>query len=158
VTNPFSWDYLTASPSQTATFGPFSIIYLVLFAFVFIASAYIYVDSRKRFASHKVKRDTLNIATQIMMWITAIGLVFFGIRAMGFPFLSFEMRIWMYLTFLVFLGTVGYFVYYMRTAYPAKIAAFERERQRRAYIPQAGQKRRGKAAGSVPARRRKAAR
>jgi amino acid permease len=156
VTNPFDWDYLTAPVSQTDTFGPFSIIYLVLFTFVFIASAFMYVDSRKRFAGHKVKRDVLNVGTQIMMWISAIGLIFFGIRAMGFPFLSFERRIWMYLTFLVFLGTIGYFIYYMQTVYPAKIAAFERERERRRYIPQSGRSRRSSRAEQP--RKRKTAR
>lgn len=132
--NPFSWDYLTAPIRETPTFGPLSIIYLVLFGVTFLGCAFIYLDAKNRFADHKLRRDTFRTGTNILMWITAIGLFFFAVRYMRFELLSFERRIWMYLTFLVFTVVVAYFVYYMRTIYPAKLDAFERQRAKRKYI------------------------
>lgn len=134
MTNPFSWDYLTAPIRETETFGPLSIIYVVLFGLTFLCCAFVYIDARNRFADHKLRRDTLRTGANILMWITAIGLFFFAVRYMRFELLSFERRIWMYMTFLVFTLVVAYFVYYMRTIYPAKLAAFERQRAKRRYI------------------------
>jgi hypothetical protein len=133
VDNPFSWDYLTAPISETPTFGPFSIAYLVLFSFVFLASAFLHADAPRRFSDHRLNRDIVQRFTSWMMWASAIALVFLGIRALRTPFLSLEKRIWMYLSFVAFLILVAYIVRYVRTVYPAKLAAFERSRERRAW-------------------------
>lgn len=155
--NPFSWDYLTTPIRQTETFGPLSIVYLVLFGVTFLACAYIYLDAGKRFSDHKIRRDTFRHGANVLMWITGIGLFFFAVRYMRFEFLSFERRIWMYLTFLVYTATVGYFAYYVRTIYPARLAAFEKQRAKRKYIaPSVGKAaaRSRKARAEAPRRKR----
>jgi hypothetical protein len=133
VQNPISWDYLTASIRETATWGPLSVIYVGLMVVTLLGSVFIYLDATKRFENHKLKRDTARTGTQIMMWISAIALFFFAIRYMRFEFLSFERRIWMYFMFLIYWGTAGYFVYYLRTVYPPKLAAFDKARAKRRY-------------------------
>jgi hypothetical protein len=133
VDNPFSWDYLTAPLSQTPTFGPFSIFYLVLFGLSFILALFMYYDGPRRFENHKLRRDMVNVASQMIMWVTAIGLIFFLIRAMRFELLTLERRFWLYLTFAIYLGMIAYFVYYVRVVYPPKLAAFEKHRARRKY-------------------------
>ena len=133
VDNPFSWDYLTAPIGQTPTFGPLSIVYLVLFSFVFLVSAFLHWDAGRRFAHHKLNRDTIQRFASWLMWISAIALIFFGIRATRTPFISFEKRIWMYLSFLAFLILVAYIIRYMRVVYPGQLAAFDRSRDRRAW-------------------------
>jgi hypothetical protein len=133
VQNPISWDYLTASIRDTPTWGPLSIFYVGLMVVTFLGALFIYLDARTRFEDHKLKRDTARNGAQILMWISAIALFFFAIRYMRFEFISFERRIWMYFMFLIYCGTVGYFVYYLRTVYPPKLAAFDKARAKRKY-------------------------
>jgi hypothetical protein len=92
-----------------------------------------YYDGPRRFENHKLRRDMVNVASQMIMWVTAIGLIFFLIRAMRFELLTLERRFWLYLTFAIYLGMIAYFVYYVRVVYPPKLAAFEKHRARRKY-------------------------
>lgn len=131
--NPFSWDYLTAPIRETPVFGPFSIGYLVLFSAVFLVCAFLFADAARRFAHHKLNRDTVRRFATWLMWVSAIALFFFGIRATQTPILSLEKRIWMYLSFAAFLVVLGWIVRYMRVVYPGQLAAFERSRERRAW-------------------------
>jgi hypothetical protein len=133
VENPFSWDHLTAPVRETELFGPFSIAYLILFGAVFIISAFMFADAPRRFSNHKLNRDTVRRFATWLMWVSALALMFFGIRALQTQFLTLEKRIWMYLMFLVFLAVVAKIVLYMRNEYPAKLAAFEKSRERRAW-------------------------
>jgi hypothetical protein len=158
VENPFSWDYLTAPLSETPTFGPFSIFYLVLMGAIFIVSVFVVRDAPKRFADHKLKRDTLMKGATILMWESGISLVVFIPRAMRFEFLTLERRIWLYLCFAVVVGTIGYFAYYLKVKYPPMLAEFERRRERRKYVApaQSGQTRARKT--SSKAKRQRASR
>ena len=131
--NPFSWDYLTAPIRETPTFGPFSISYLVLFGFVFLVCAFRFVDAPRRFADHKLHRDTVRRFATWLMWSSAIALFFLGVRAMRTPFLTLEKRIWMYLSLLAFIVVVTYIIAYVRSTYPSRLAAFDRSRERRAW-------------------------
>jgi len=143
VDNPFSWSYLTATNAETPTFGPFSILYLVIFGFVFIASVVVVRVAPKRFEDHKLKRDTVMKGATLLMWEAGIGLVLFLPRALEISFFTLERRIWLYLAFLVLVGTLGYFAYYLKVVYPPLLAEFERRRERRKYVApaQAGQAR-----------------
>ena len=154
--NPFSWDYLTASPSEMETWGPFSVFYLVLFAFIFLASAYVQFDANRRFARNRVMRRAVINGSSILMWVTGIGLVFFAIRVMGFPFIGLHMRLWLYLMFLILFATIVWFVRYARTVLPPRLQAQERERQRRQYVPGPGGRRPRPQAAQAARRRRPA--
>jgi len=164
VENPFSWDYLTAPIQETSMWGPFSIGYLILFSALFIVCAFLFVDANRRFAHHKLNRDTVRRFATWLMWVSGMALFFLGIRALQTPIMTLEKRIWMYLTFLVFLLVVAKIVHYMRTEYPAKLAAFERSRERRAWQHAArrpgGQSatRKAQAQPQATARKRRAAR
>lgn len=158
--NPVSWDYLTAPLRETPTWGPFSIFYVVLFGLAFTTAMFMYYDAPRRFHDHKLNRDLVRVATQWVMWVTAIGLIFFVIRAMRFEFITMHLRIWLYLSLLAFLGMFGYFVYYARTTYPARLDAFERNRSRRKYITAAVGRNssRSKPRRTEPGRRRRTVR
>lgn len=131
--NPFSWDYLTAPITEIEIFGPLSIFYVILFGTVFLLSAFAFIDANRRFANHKLNRDVVRRFATWLMWVSAIALFFFGIRATQTPMLTLERRIWMYLTFAAFLVVIGWIARYMRSVYPAQRAAFERSRERRAW-------------------------
>ncbi|HUG15197.1 MAG TPA: hypothetical protein VMM78_09280 [Thermomicrobiales bacterium] len=155
--NPFSWDYLTAPIRETSTFGPLSVVYLVLFGVTFLGCAFVFIDAQRRFADHKLRRDMFRSGANVLMWITGVGLFFFAVRYMRFELLTFERRIWMYLTFLVYTTVVSYFVYYLRAIYPQRLAAFERQRAKRKYIsPSVGNAARSgrSSRGDAPRRKR----
>ena len=137
VDNPFSWDYLTAPIIETPTFGPFSVLYLVLFGVSFVVAVFLAQTAHKRWADNRIMRDLVQRASGWVAWVTGVGLVFFAIRALRFQFISFERRIWMYLAFLAYLAVVGYFSYYVKEKLPAQLAAHERRRERRKYHAQA---------------------
>ncbi|RIK45925.1 MAG: hypothetical protein DCC58_04905 [Chloroflexi bacterium] len=141
--NPFSWSYLTAPLSETETFGPFSIFYLVMMGAIFIVSVFVVRDAPHRFADHKLKRDTLMSGATILMWASGVSLFFFIPRWMRFEILTFERRIWLYICFTIVVAIIGYFVYYLKVKYPPLLAEFERKRERRKYVApaQAGQAR-----------------
>lgn len=131
--NPFSWDYLTASLRETPEFGPLSVTFLVLFSIVFAGSIVAYILAGKRTDWNPLLRNAIHSGSQIMMWITATGLFFYAFRLMRVPFLNLYMRIWVYLVFLIFVAAVAYFVFYMRTIYPVKLAEYQKRRERRRY-------------------------
>lgn len=141
MTNPFDWGYLTASTRETPVFGPLSITYLIIFGGLFVLSAFAYFNAPRRFRADRIRRDAVRKGSEILMWVTGVGLFFFGIRAMQFEFLSFERRIWMYLSMLVLIAVLVYFGHYVRNVMPAQLAARDRHRERKQYIPPHGSSR-----------------
>ena len=133
MTNPFSWHYLTAPIAETPTFGPFSTFYLALFAITFVVSLYLGNTARKRWADFKPMRDLVQRAASWLSWVTGLGLLVFGIRALRFDFLSLQLRMWMYLAFLAYLGVVGYLIYYYRTTFATEVAEHHKRLERRKY-------------------------
>lgn len=138
MTNPFDWSYLTATTRETPVFGPLSVTYLIVFGGLFILSALAYYDAPRRFKSDRIRRDAVRKGSELLLWVTGVGLVFFGIRVMQFEFLTFERRIWLYLMMLILVAVLAYFVYYTRTILPAQLAERERHRVRKQYIPPHG--------------------
>lgn len=140
--NPFSWDYLTTPLREMPTFGPFSLAFFVLFVLTFVFSAVVYFTGGGRFVSNQILRNAVDKAAQIMMWLTATGLFFFAWRLMRIDFGTLYMRFWSYLFLLLYVGAIGYFIYWYRTTYRAQLDRVEEEKLRREYNPQAPTKRR----------------
>ena len=137
MTNPFDWDYLTAPIREVPTFGPFSLMFVVLFSAVFIISAVAYLTAERRLRSTPILLRAVRIGSQWMMWLTAIGLFFFAFRIMRVEVFTLYMRFWSFLFFGLFLASVAYFVYWFTQVYPEKKAELERESVRRRYKPTA---------------------
>ncbi len=135
--NPFSWDYMTAPLREVPTFGPFSMAFVALFGLTFIFSAFLYATADKRFATNYILRKGVRTATQIMMWLTGIGLFFFAWRAARIEFGTIYMRFWSYFFLLLYIGAIGYFIFWLRTTYRQKLDAISRDRMRRQYNPAA---------------------
>lgn len=140
--NPFSWDYLTTPLREMPTFGPFSLAFFVLFVLTFLFSAFLYATADRRFATNHILRDGIRTGTQIMMWLTGIGLFFFSWRLMRIDFGTLYMRIWSYLFMLAYVGVVGYFVYWFRTTYRERLSEIDREVTSRRYDPHVRARRR----------------
>ena len=100
-------------------------------------------------------RHVLNrtLARNIFYWgagLQLVGLLLLWLRTLSIPILS--MRILLYAFPLVEIGAAVYLWWWVKTRYPARLAAYEWEERKRAYLPRA-------AGGAVePVRRRPAAR
>lgn len=136
--NPFSWDYLTTVPGPDEVFGPFSIVYLILFSVGFVLSVFLYNDGAKRYVNHGLKRRTVQRAGTIAMIIFGIGLFFFAIRMLQINPFTFGMRIWLWLSLLSLIVFAVVMVVYLRSMYPAELEAHEARKAQSQYLrPQA---------------------
>jgi hypothetical protein len=45
--NPFSWDYMTTIPGPNEVFGPFAIVYLIVFGVGFALAVFLYNDGAR---------------------------------------------------------------------------------------------------------------
>jgi uncharacterized membrane protein YgcG len=134
VSNPFSWDYLTAPVSETAIWGPFSIAYLLVFGTGLFLAIFFANDAPKRLKNQHLLLKTIQRATLIAIPVFSLGLLFFLFRILQISAWGLGMRIWLYIMALIAGVMVLYFWYYIRTVYPRLAAADEAEKQKQAYI------------------------
>lgn len=149
MTNPFSWDYLTAPVGETAVWGPFSIAYLLFFAVGMLITIFFAYDAPQRLSDRPLLRRTIQRGTWIAFPIFGLGLLFFLFRVLEISALGLHMRIWLYIFALAALAMIVYFWYYIRAIYPRHVAAEQIEEQKRAYIerPAHGKPGRGRKKG-----------
>ena len=134
MTNPFSWDYLTAPIEETAVWGPFSIAFALIFATGLIVAIFLNYDSNSRLKNRPLLHQTVQRATWIGIAVFGIGLFFFMFRVLQISAFGLHMRIWVYLSALAAAIMLVYFWYYARNVYPRKVAAEEAEARKQAYI------------------------
>ncbi len=135
MNNPFSWDYLTAPIREVPTFGTFSIAFVALFAGSFIIAGIIYLTAERWFGQDRIFLRGVRIATQIIMWLTGIGLFFFAFRIARIETMTLYMRLWSWFFLLIYIGAIGYFAYWYKYIYRPRIEEISQERQRRRYNP-----------------------
>jgi drug/metabolite transporter (DMT)-like permease len=121
--NPFDWDYLTSAPVPGEIFGPFSALFLLLFASGFIAAAYVYYHPWVRPVGEYVRRTTARRAASIALWVFGAGLFFFLVRLLQINPFTFGERIWLYLCLLAFLVMMTVFALRFRTARKDRLRA-----------------------------------
>jgi hypothetical protein len=134
VTNPFNWDYLTASVNETAVWGPFSIAYVLFFGTGLFLAIFFSYDAPRRLHNRKLLLRTIQRGTLIAIPVFSLGLLFFLFRYLQISAWGLHMRIWLYLCALLAVGMIAYFWYYIRVVYPRLAAAEEAEARREAYI------------------------
>lgn len=134
MTNPFSWEYLTAPVSETAVWGPFSIAYVLFFAVGLFLAMFFNYDAPKRLENNQLLLRTIQRAVMIAIPVFSLGLLFFIFRVLQISALGLGMRIWLYIFLLIAVLMLGYFWYYIRKVYPRLVAAEEAEKQRLEYL------------------------
>ncbi|HEY7030151.1 MAG TPA: hypothetical protein VH482_02425 [Thermomicrobiales bacterium] len=132
--NPFSWDYLTTAPGENEVFGPFAIVFLVVFGIGFILSAIIYSNGGKGIIPDPVLRRMARRWSGWAMTVFGLGLFFFAIRWLQINPLSFGMRIWLWLSWLALLVLAGLIAYDVKTNYGEAKLAYEENRRKQQYL------------------------
>lgn len=133
--NPFDWDYLTSTPVAGEIFGPFSALFLLLFAAGFIAAAYLYYRPWTGPVGTYLRRKTVRKASTIALWVFGTGLFFFLIRLLQINPFTFGQRIWIYLCFLAFLGMAALFAVRFRSAREERLSALRAQANDRRRVP-----------------------
>ncbi|MDQ3541176.1 MAG: hypothetical protein M3440_10840 [Chloroflexota bacterium] len=136
MTNPFDWDYLTSTPVAGEIFGPFSALFLLLFATGFIVASYLYYRPWTKPVGVLFRRKTVRKASTIALWVFGTGLFFFLIRLLQINPFSFGQRIWIYLCFLAFLGMAALFAVRFRAAREERLIALRAQATDRRRAPQ----------------------
>jgi len=132
--NPFSWDYLTTTPGSNEVFGPFAVVYLIVFAIGFVASVAIYSNGGKGIIRDPVLR---RIARRWSGWASTVfglGLFFFAIRWLQINPLSFGDRIWLWISLLMLLVLAGLIANDVRKNYSAYKLDYEERRRKQQYL------------------------
>lgn len=132
VRNPLDWNYLTEVPLSDQIWGPLSIAYLVLFIVGLVATLFAGNWAERTFPNHRLHRETVQRISSRATWGWIVGLTFFVCRFFGLNFLGW--RLWLYVSLLAAIGFAAYTVWWLRTKYPPRVAAFRKEQRRRAYM------------------------
>ncbi len=151
--NPFSWDYLTTVPGPNEVFGPFAVIFLIVFGIGFTISTAIYSGWGRYFISDPVLRRMARRWSGWAMTLFGLGLFFFAIRWLQINPLSFGMRIWLWLSWLALLAFALVIGWDIRKNYPAQKAAYEELQRKQQYLrpAAAGASAAGRSAGTSAA-------
>lgn len=145
--NPFSWDYLTTRPGSNEVFGAFAVLFLVIFGIGFLASLVIYSGWVPRAVfPNAVLRKMAHRWSVYGLFVFGIGLFFFLIRLLQINPFTFGYRIWLWLSFLAFLGLAAYIAFDFLTRYEGEVAAYEKRRVQQQYLRPSG----STAAGRTP--------
>ena len=127
--NPEHW--FNGSP------GPASAWYWILFAFFLVVAAaggVIYWVLRPgRYAGNTLHARMAEVAGIAAVSYGLWGLFLLLVRALGIGLLS--ARLLMYLTLLAAVGLLAYAVYYQMKFYPLRLAAYNKEQERKRFLP-----------------------
>ncbi len=132
--NPFSWDYLSTRVESNEVFGPFAVVYLVLFGLGFLVSVFLYNDGARHYVRHGLKLRTIRRGAGIATVVFGTGLFFFGIRMLQIDPFYLGRRIWLYLCLLALVAMAAAFVYYLRTVYPRQLRSYEERKLKQRYL------------------------
>ena len=136
--NPFDWNFLTSEPrSPNIKIGPFAWGFLVLMLGLIVGGIYGYRVLRPRWKNtNTVWYRAVARFGQPALWIGVLGILFLFFRVVELNF--FNMRLWLYLVGLAFLGLAGWFFYWYRNQYPQEMAKFQKTQKARQYTPGGG--------------------
>lgn len=136
--NPFSWDYLTTTPGPDEVFGPFAVIFLLVFAIGFIASVILYSTGGKGIIPDPVLRRLSRRWSGWAVAVFSIGLFFFAIRWLQINPITFGQRIWLWISWLLLFAFIIYVAYDLRTRYAPAKRSYEEYRRKQQYLRRGG--------------------
>lgn len=129
--NLFSSNFMFSSPVDNPPAA--YIIVPIVFAVIFLASAFAYWRRARLAPQNPVARRFIRRIAKAGMWTSAIGLVLAAARYVQFDYL--DMPIWMYLLVLAMVITAAYFVYDRSERYPLAVWRLQEADAQRRYRP-----------------------
>lgn len=112
----------------------------------FIAALLAYNDVGGLSKRYPIASKEIQRAAAIAAVLFGLGLFFFAFRFLHVSAFGFYKRFWLYLVLLALLAEAGYYIWWARTVYPAKVRAVAAEQLKRRYLEPAyagGGRRRG---------------
>ena len=106
--NPFSSHYLSTVPDSSEVFGPFAIVFAIVFALGFLACVVVYNGGGRPLFPNNVM---FRMARRWAGWgvvVFGLGLFFFAIRAVQINPFGFGKRAWLWISILLALGWLAY--------------------------------------------------
>ncbi len=131
--NPFNWDYLTTVPGPNEVFGPFAIVYLLLFIAGIAVSVLLYNGVGRKLFPNPVLFNMARRWGGIGVIVFGFGLFFFGIRALQINPFNFGMRIWLWISLLGVAAMAAYIAFDYRTRYEALYRGYQEQLRREQY-------------------------
>lgn len=131
--NPFSGSYLRTVPGQNEVFGPFAIVFLIIFAIGFIASVAVYNGAGRQLFPNSV---LFRMARKWGGWgvvAFGLGLFFFAIRILQINPFGFGRRAWLWICILVALGWLAYIAYDVKRNYRNALQQYQEHVKKREY-------------------------
>ena len=142
-------EYLFLPPGPTgATFDRWGGVLFGAFTALAVGVAILAAVMYEMNARHVLNRS---VARRIFFWgggLQLLGLLLLGLRVLSWPILS--MRVLLYLYLVAEVYAAGYLWWWIKNRFPERLAAYEWEERKRAYLPRA-------AGGTAEPVRRKAA-
>lgn len=136
--NPFSWEYMKTVPGPDEVFGPFSVVYLILFLVGFVLSIVIYNGWAKQWFSDPVLHRMARKWSGIAILIFGLGLFFFLIRWLQINPFGMARRYWLWLTLLALVVLIGYAIWDYREHYTELKAHYDEQQRRRQFSKASG--------------------
>lgn len=131
--NPFSSNYLSTVPGTNEIFGPFAIVYLIVFILGFVATVVVYNGGgRPLFPNNVVFR----MARKWAGWgvvVFGLGLFFFAIRILQINPFGFGKRGWLWFCIVLAIGWLGYIAYDLIRNYEKQMALYQEHIKKREY-------------------------
>jgi small-conductance mechanosensitive channel len=116
--------------------GPASSWYTILgagFLIAIVIGIYlVWLVPRHFFGNDRYHAQLAANIGQGILWVATIGLIVVIFRLLDVGF--FGMRLWLLLDAIAALVLLGYLLWYLRTVYPQRIAAIERQRRNREFV------------------------
>ena len=150
--NPFSWDALTRTPAAADVFAWPAMLFFVVFAIGFVATAYLSNQGSRRFARHPAQRRAIQHCAGLAVYVFGAGLFFFGVRALNINPFSFGSPIWLWLSVIALIVLAVYIYRYWTHTYPARREAYDKRQLKESYIKPGKRPAPGAATTARPAR------
>ena len=136
--NPFDLDYLKTVPGPNEVFGPFSVVYLIVFITGLVLSIVVYNGWAKKWFKDPVLHRMLRKWAGIAIVIFGLGLFFFLIRWLQINPFGFARRYWLWLSLLALVVLVVYAIWDYKTHYAQLKAQFVEQQRRRSFARASG--------------------
>jgi hypothetical protein len=132
--NPFSWDYLTTVPGPNEVFGPFAVVFLILFGGGFLVSLIISNDWATQWFKDPVLHRMAKRWSGFGLVLFTLGLFFFLVRWLQINPFDLGMRLWLWLCLVALVALIVYILWDYRANYPAARAAYDDQVKQRLYM------------------------